>query len=112
MKLPNAERAIVTREKVAEYVLNQAHPENGGKAAFFRMMGFSSGDWEALAEALREILANGTVLKSIESVHGRKFIVDSEMATPSGRRPRVRTVWIIDAGFQDPRLVTAYPAEG
>ncbi|HEY9175690.1 MAG TPA: NfeD family protein [Verrucomicrobiae bacterium] len=33
MKLPNAERAIVTEENVAEYLLNPAYPDNGGKAA-------------------------------------------------------------------------------
>ncbi len=111
MKIPNGHRAIVTRVKVVEYLLNQAHPENGGKAEFFGMMGFSAGDWEVLAEALREIAASGTVLRSIESVHGSKFVVDGEMPAPSGKAVRVRTVWTIDAGFEDPRLVTAYPAE-
>ena len=35
MKLPNAEKAVVEREKLADYLLNAAHPDNGGKAAFF-----------------------------------------------------------------------------
>ena len=35
MKLPNAERALVEREKIVNYLLNPAHPDNGGKAAFF-----------------------------------------------------------------------------
>ena len=34
MKLPNAHLAIVQQEKVKEYLLNPAHPDNGGKAAF------------------------------------------------------------------------------
>ena len=32
MKLPNAENAVVEREKIADYLLNPAHPDNGGKA--------------------------------------------------------------------------------
>ena len=31
--------------------------------------------------------------------------------TPSGKTPLVRTVWIVDRGFDAPRLVTAYPQE-
>ena len=27
MKLPNAEQAVVEREKIADYLLNPAHPE-------------------------------------------------------------------------------------
>ncbi len=32
MKLPNAAQAVVTRGKIADYLLNAAHPDNGGKA--------------------------------------------------------------------------------
>jgi hypothetical protein len=32
MKLPNADKAIIDREKIADYLLNPAHPDNGGKA--------------------------------------------------------------------------------
>jgi hypothetical protein len=34
MKLPDSARAVVEREMITEYLLNSAHPENGGKAAF------------------------------------------------------------------------------
>ena len=35
MKLPNAHLAIVDRRKVVDYLLNRAHPRNGGKSRFF-----------------------------------------------------------------------------
>jgi len=35
MKLPNANNANVEREKIVDYLLNPAHPDNGGKAEFF-----------------------------------------------------------------------------
>jgi len=34
MKLPNAEQAVIEQEKITDYPLNPAHPDNGGKAAF------------------------------------------------------------------------------
>lgn len=49
MKIPNAESAFVTQEKIRDYLLNAAHPDNGGKAAFFVALGFRAEDWPALA---------------------------------------------------------------
>jgi hypothetical protein len=55
MKLPNAENAAVQREKVADYLLNAAHPDNGGKAAFFEALGFHPAEPERLAKALKDL---------------------------------------------------------
>jgi hypothetical protein len=55
MKLPNADKAIVEREKVADYLLNAAHPDNGGKAEFFMQLGFRREQWEILAAALKAL---------------------------------------------------------
>jgi len=52
VKLPNAEKAIAEHEKVADYLLNAAHPDNGGKAAFFEGLGFCHAEPETLATAL------------------------------------------------------------
>ena len=51
------------------------------------------------------------VTQSMESTHGKKYIVDGRIETPTGKVPIVRTVWIIDRGETVPRLVTAYPHE-
>jgi hypothetical protein len=112
MKLPNAHLAVVEREKITEYLLNAAHPDNGGKAAFFLSLGFDRIDWETLADALRRLALVADVASRVESRHGQKYIVDGSMETPSNRSPGVRTGWIIDRGLDTPRLVTAYPHEG
>ena len=70
MKLPNAAKAVVEREKVAGYLLNPAHPDNGGKAQFFLGLGFQRDDWRPLAAAFRKLVegqsvANGSALSSI-----------------------------------------------
>jgi hypothetical protein len=55
MKLPNAENAIVEHEKITDYLLNAAHPDNGGKAVFFEALGFGREEPQALAEALLDL---------------------------------------------------------
>ena len=111
MKLPNAAKAVVEREKVAGYLLNPAHPDNGGKAQFFLGLGFQRDDWRPLAAAFRKLVEGQSAAKSMDSPHGRKYIVDGQIETPSGKTPLLRTVWIVDRGFDTPRLVTAYPQE-
>jgi hypothetical protein len=54
---------------------------------------------------------NVAVATSMASPHGQKYIVEGNIETPSGKTPRVRTVWIVDRGLETPRLVTAYPRE-
>ena len=111
MNLPNATLAIVERQKIADYLLNPTHPDNGGKARFFADMGFALHDWLILAAALRQLAVNTPVLACIESSHGRKYVQDGPLQTPCGKMPMVRAIWIIDRGSESPRLVTAYPQD-
>jgi len=84
MKLPNAEKAIVAREKIVDYLLNGAHPDNGGKAAFFLALGFTSENWQTVALAFRTAALNPVAVKTLESSHGEKYIVDGRIQCPSG----------------------------
>ena len=92
MKLPNARAALVEREKITEYLLNPAHPDNGGKALFFQSLGFSREDWQVLAGALRKLAETTEVNKRMESPHGQKYILDGRIESPSGRTPEVRSI--------------------
>lgn len=109
MKLPNTDKALVEREKITAYLLNAGHPDNYGKALFFRSLGFTTEEWSLLAFALRRLAATTEVTKNVESPHGVKYILDGRIETPSGERTKIRSVWIIDRGRDIPRLVTAYP---
>jgi uncharacterized protein DUF6883 len=111
MILPGADKIMVEREKIVEYLLNAMHPDNGGKARFFLGLGFDRNEWQPLAAALRKAAESHPVSKSMASPHGMKYIVDARIETPGGKTPMVRTVWIIDLGVDRPRLVTAYPRE-
>jgi hypothetical protein len=111
MELPGADKLIVEREKIMDYLLNESHPDNSGKAEFFLDYGFKRSRWQQMAAALRNAAGNHSVSKTMASPHGTKYIVESRMDTPSGKTPWVRTVWIVDLGQDKPRLVTAYPYE-
>jgi hypothetical protein len=111
MTMPNAHLAVIEQEKITGYLLNPAHPDNGGKAAFFLSLGFRTVDWPALAAAFRKLAATNTVIKNVASPHGCKYVLGGRIETPCGEQPVVRTIWIVDEGLHAPRLVTAYPHE-
>jgi hypothetical protein len=111
MRVPGADTAIVSQEKIVGYLLNPLHPDGAGKARFFDALGFHPDQWTILADALRNVIARSETTSLVDSAHGVKYIVDGAIDTPSGRIVWIRTVWIIDAGKSAPRLVTAYPHE-
>jgi len=111
MKLPNASRVLVEREKVVDYLLNLTHRYGASKARLFGEFGFRLEEWERLAEAFREQAQTCEVTRTRETGHGPRFEVEGELRCPDGRRPRVRSVWQLDKGEVAPRLITAYPLE-
>ena len=74
MNLPNAHLAVVEQEKICGYLLNPAHPDNGGKAQFFMALGFQVENWQMLATALRGLAGSSPAAKSMASAHGTKYI--------------------------------------
>ena len=108
-KLPNARAARVDRKKLEGYLLSSAHPIGRSKAQFFLRVGFSQNDIAILERALLEVAVTGELAETTNSPHGVKYSVDGMLSTPSGRRVKVRTIWIVEAGDTGPRLVTAYP---
>ncbi len=103
--------AVVEREKILDYLLNPAHRYGASKARFFAEFGFRREEWERLVEALREHVRTQEVAQVRETGFGSRYAVDGNLNTPSGRRPRVRTVWQMDQGTVAPRLISAYPLE-
>ena len=109
MKLPQAEQAVVPRNKVENYLLDPAHPIGGGKARFFEHFGFQREHWTLLAEALRMHAVTNNVAEVIKDADGTTCLVEGPIETPSGRRPNIRSVWLIETGDLAPRLISAYP---
>lgn len=111
MKLPNADKAIVEREKILDYLLNSAHPHGASKAQFFKMFGFRAEKWEQLAQALRIYGKTHEVKRTRETGFGPRYEVEGKLDAPDGRSPRIRSVWQLDHGAVAPRLITAYPLD-
>jgi hypothetical protein len=111
MKLPNAERAVVEREKITDYLLNAAHRYGASKARFFAQFGFRAAAWEELALALQEHGCQNEISRVRETGFGPRYEVEGDLTAPDGRRPPIRSVWQLDKGQTAPRLITAYPLE-
>jgi hypothetical protein len=112
MRLPNGDHARVDQKKITEYLLNESHPDGWGKAKFFRAHGFNQETWQVLADALARHGRQNPVTGSMESPFGTRYSVVGPLEAPSGRRPMLVTVWIVEKGSDAPRLVTAYPQPG
>ena len=109
MKLPNNENALISREKLIEYLLSETHPVGKAKARFFRSLGFNENNVDVFLNGLHSIAREGEVVQAIPSPYGVKYVVEGLLETISGGGIKIRTVWIVENDSDDPRFVTAYP---
>jgi hypothetical protein len=108
VQLPNAAEAGVAKPKITRYLLNGEHSDNGGKARFFRALGYELDRWWMLAEALRAHAQTHSVARTERSAYGTKYVIEGAFP-PSNSQHRVRGVWMIDEEAHVPRFITAYP---
>jgi hypothetical protein len=108
-RIPNADRAVITEDKLRNYLLALDHRHGTTKARFFRGLGFTRDEWVLLGEQLRQQHLPLDVAEEIITEFGRDFVIRGPLTGPNGRTERVKSVWTIDHGEELPRLVTAYP---
>ena len=101
----------IRRSKLTHYLLDPGHPDGGPKAVYFLGFGFRRDRPEPLADALLEHARVNPVVRIERTRWGIKIVVDGPLATPDGRDPGVRAVWIGEDGGAA-ELVTAYPVPG
>jgi hypothetical protein len=111
MRRPRCKAAIVPRPKVEDDLLNLDHPIGGGKAKFFIHFGFQRNRWEELASALFGHAQENPVTNTRTDADGIACVIEGRLATPSGRKPRVRTVWLVETGGLAPPFITACPLQ-
>jgi hypothetical protein len=111
MKLPNVGNAMVEKTKIMDYLLNMEHQLGGSKARFFRDFGFGPDNWEVFQKAIMQVALDNEIVSEQRSPFGLRYEVDGVLNTPSGLKPRIRTVWQQDEGARAPRFITAYPLE-
>ncbi|MDZ4658466.1 MAG: hypothetical protein SH868_12885 [Bythopirellula sp.] len=108
MPIPDAQRAIASREKVHGYLLNHEHPDGGSKAVWFASLGYEQDDWQTLASDLLKIAKTCLQYDTELSAHGVKYKTSGSICCPGHRSGSVITVWIVE-DKDPPRLITAYP---
>jgi hypothetical protein len=108
MRIPNADAAVISREKIVQYLLNLDHPDGRSKAALLGHAGFSADRPEELEQALRAQHLSLAAKKGKLSAYGEKYEVVGPLAGPRGR-VMVRSIWIIRQEEAAPRLITLVP---
>jgi hypothetical protein len=109
VKLPDAEDAQIEPAKLRDYLLSSTHPIGRFKYRFFSRLGYTSGQWRRLEADLRELAVTGEATPGESTEYGQKYEVRGMLKGPSGRMAEVVTVWIVLAGQETPRFVTAFP---
>ena len=75
-------------------------------------LGYSAEDWQQLESDLRsQHLSQDAVLEE-QGPYGQKYTIRATLVGPSGRATDVVSVWVVRAGEDAPRFVTAYPGGG
>jgi len=110
--VPNRHLAIVEKTKLTDYLLSPSHPAGRSKAVFLSRFGFDASNWEALQKSLLRHVAVAENATALETQFGIKYMIEASLETPDGRRPHIRSVWFIENGQQEPKLVTVVPLPG
>jgi len=108
MRIPGADRAIISREKIVRYLLNPDHPDGGSKAVVLEHAGFSARRPEELELALRTQHLSLDAEEGKPSAFGEKYEIRGELRGPVDRVV-VRSIWIVRHGESAPRLITLIP---
>jgi hypothetical protein len=109
VKLSDRFRIEIDPEKLTDYLLSEAHPVGRFKAAFFRSLGFARDDWQALEAGILELAASHEATEGEETEFGRKYVITGMIRGPGGQTASVVTIWIVLAGKDAARFVTAFP---
>ena len=108
-KLPNCDNAVVADAKLTDYLLNPVHPRGHAKARFLIRFGFAPDRLEEARTALLGHARTIDISASTQDAFGTIFQLVGPLPSPDGRNPVVTTVWMLDTGATEPRLITLLP---
>jgi hypothetical protein len=111
MKIPNNNLSFVAENIITDYLLSDIHETGKHKADFFKRFGFDITDFDTFKGSLIQHSIDRDIEKTTHTEHGIKYELRCEIKTPDQRNPCIVTVWIVENGLEEPKLVTAYPAK-
>jgi hypothetical protein len=109
MKVPNGDQAVISQDKLCNYLLNVAHRRGSSKAKMLLAMGYLPEDWQRLESDIRVQHLNSEVDSVMNTAYGIRYDIVAPLQGPVGQAVMFRSVWQIDTGTQLPRLITMYP---
>jgi hypothetical protein len=109
MKVPNADQAVIARDKLCDYLLNVAHRRGGSKARLLMAMGYQVAQWQVLEAHLRAQHLTANVDCVVDTEYGPRYEVVAPLVGAAGWSVTFRSVWQIDTGTESPRLITMHP---
>ena len=105
LKLP--ENAIITREKITDYLLKW-QPDND-KSKFLEGAGYSSGNWERLLEDIRTQILPVEAELMRKTAYGDLFRIRGKLLGPNGVSIRVITIWMTEDASRQTKFITLFP---
>jgi hypothetical protein len=109
MPIPGADSAIVPAEKLTHYLLDLSHPVGGPKARWLSALGYNPNQPDQLANDLLNLVQTSDQFVAEPTSFGVKYQVKGSLTSPAGQVGKVISVWIIETGSLQPRLVTVVP---
>jgi hypothetical protein len=109
VQLPGVANVVIEPRKLRDYLLSSSHTVGRAKAEFFVGLGYAREDWHVLAADLRALVENSEATEVETTRFGTKYEVRGTLTGPAGRQAGIVSAWIILAGEDFPRFVTAYP---
>jgi hypothetical protein len=108
IQLSNGALAVITQEKLTDYLLNTGHKRGGTKARLLERFGYTVQNWRRLEVDIRSGLE--TEVDAVRTTeYGIRYDILMTLQTPLGVPLTLRTIWQIDDGTDVPRLITLYP---
>jgi len=105
-------RLGIDTRKICNDLLDVTHPHGGPKARFFRGCGFAPTESLAFADALFAEAKGAALVARQPSEYGADMLTCvGPLGTPSGRRPWIRSVWLViaEAEGETGRFGAAFP---
>jgi hypothetical protein len=107
--IPNSDNAVISIEKLRDYLLNSEHRRGGHKAKLLLAFGYRTDNPERLDQDLRAQHLTAECHEIKQSPWGTRYEIRSPLATPNGRTIMMESIWQIDTGTDVPRFITMYP---
>jgi len=108
MKVPNADRAIVDIQKLTGYCLSYEHPRGRHKARVFQSaLGVTAINAAEILDLLLRMVKSEDCAMGLTDEYGTRYTVDFAY-TRGTKQATLRSIWIIKAGEDTPRLTSCF----